>query len=172
MFRSVTQLSLVVLLAAQLTGCGDSVQTPAQQMAAADEAMGARDHAAALELYDGLINWKGEGEVGSGDRFKASLESVKCLISLNRAKAGVDRYAEMYGKYGELDSADAHKHTMAVLRTLVDQKTDANLSIEFLKLAQAKHPDKQDNFGKVVEKLKQQGLSNEQLEALAKLGYL
>ena len=172
MSRALIHLAGLVLVGAWLSACAKPPETPAAQMEAADEAVRARDFETALTLYDGLIDWKGEGQVSAGERFKASLESVKCLIALGRAQEGVDRYQQMFGQYGELTGPDAHKPTLAVLQTLVQQKAHPDISIAFVELAQEKHPDKKENFGGLVEKIKQAGLNVEQLEKLRKLGYL
>ncbi|MFH0943653.1 MAG: hypothetical protein V2A76_00490 [Planctomycetota bacterium] len=141
-------------------------------MASADNAMAAHDYQKALDLYDGLIDWKGEGTVAPAARFKASMESVKCLLSLKQPKEGVERFQKMFGSYPELEAEGAYKHTLAVLRTLDDARADAAISIDLLELAKEKHPEQKEKFGEWVKKLMDRNLDSELVARLKKLGYL
>ncbi|MFH0943654.1 MAG: hypothetical protein V2A76_00495 [Planctomycetota bacterium] len=173
MIRCVPRLSLLGVLIALLSGCGDgTAETPASRMAAADDAMAAHDYQKALDLYDSLITWKGEGTVPPEDRFKASIESVKCLIALHEPQEGVDRFHRMFTSFPELAAADAYKHTLAVLRTLVESGAEPKISIALLALAQEKYPEQKKKFGQLVPKLREQGLDSEAEAKLRTLGYL
>lgn len=158
---------------ALLGACSQAPSTPADLMAAADSARDAGDPAKALELYAAVLDWKGEGSVSAGERFKAALESVKCRIAAGDAEAGVAAYKEMYDSFSsEMGSAGAYKHTLAVLTKLIDQKADPTVSIDLLAVAGEKHPAQKENFAKLVKKLESQGLSDDQLAKLKGLGYL
>ena len=141
-------------------------------MVSADEAMASKEYQQALDLYDGLIDWKGEGTVAPGDRFKAAIESVKCLVAMEEPEDGVARFTSMFGSYPELEDATAYKHTLAILRTLDDARANVMIQIDLLELAKEKHPQQNEKFGQWVQKLKDRGLDSEAVARLKKLGYL
>lgn len=161
------------LALALLGACSKGPATPAEQMSAADEARNAGDHAKALELYGSLTDWKGEGAVGEGDRFKASLESVKCRIAMGEAAPAVEAYKKMFESFPKAMNGDgSYKNTLAVLSSLLDKKADPMVSIDLLELAKNKHAAQQANFAKLVKKLESQGLDSAAMEKLKSLGYL
>lgn len=164
--------ALVFVFLSVLASCGGS-KTPDEQLTEADAAKRARDFGSALELYEGLLAWNGEGDVGARQRFQASLESVKCLIALDREEDGVERFKAMYVDFGDdMNDPKAYKHTLAVISTLIQEKADPGVSIDLLEVAKEKHPEQQDQFGKLVEKLLNQDVSDEQMARLKTLGYL
>ncbi|MBI4880224.1 MAG: hypothetical protein HY812_11290 [Planctomycetes bacterium] len=172
LIHSSVPAALVGLLLA-CGACGGGAATPQDQMGQADEAMASGDYDKALQLYDGLLAWKGEGVVPASDRCKASLESVKCLILLKRPEEGVERFKGMYQTFAaDMEAPDGYKKALAVLSTLIQEKVDPGVSIGLLALATEKHPGQKENFAKWVEALKKQGLSGEDEAALSQLGYL
>ncbi len=176
MSHRLIQLSVPAALVGLLLACGacgGGAATPQEQLSQADEAQAAGDYGQALDLYDGLLAWKGEGAVPAADRCKASLESVKCLILLKRPEEGVERFKRMYESFAaDMNAPDGYKKALAVLSTLIQEKVDPKVSIGLLAVATEKHPGQKDNFAKLVEKLKKQGLSSEDEAALGQLGYL
>ena len=167
-----TALALAGALAA-FGACSKGPVTPAEHLTAADTARDGGDHQAALDLYKAVSDWKGEGTVSDGDKFRADLESVKCQVALGQAKEAVDTYKSMFDSHsGELGGKGGYKHTLAVLSSLVDKKADPMVSIDLLGVAAEKHPAQKENFGKLVEKLQKQGLSSEAMAKLGELGYL
>ena len=173
MARLLPKLSHPGLLLAILTSCGGGgAETPESRMARADEAKAAQDYQQALELYDGLIDWNGEETVAPATRFKASIESVKCLIAASRSEEGVERYSSMFGQYPELEADRAYKHALALLRALDDANADADFSIALLDVAKKRYPEQQAGFTEWGEKLLTQNLDDEQMAKMRTLGYL
>lgn len=166
-------LNGLILLLSLLPACGGGTSSPTDQMAAADQAQIGGDHQKAIELYDGLQSWSGEGTVSDDQKFKAALEAVKCQVLMGQADQALDRYKKMFESHaGTMGDPSSYKHTLTVLNTMMGAKADTMVAIDLLGVAKEKHPAHEEAFQKWVEKLKKMGLGGEELEKLKEMGYL
>jgi hypothetical protein len=169
-------LSLTLALSGAV-GFGCSEKTPDKQMAAADDAAMAGKHQEALSLYESLLAWKGEGTVAAADRFKASLESVKCLVAVGRLREGVERFRTMYDEFkAEMGAKTAYRHMLAVLDSIAGaraERTDKNSQyLALLEVASVRHPEQKEQFGDWVDANMDTSEDSALAEELSKLGYL
>lgn len=175
MTKRLITFSLMAALSGLLFSCGGGPATPAEQMADADAAQQARDFDQALELYDGLIDWKGEGEVPAADRLKATMEAIKCMVALKRSEEAVERYTAIYEQFpGEMGATDSYKRMLAVLSSLNAAKADLTLITGLLEVANSKHAAKKDDFQKFVDKMvaSRKDMDDAARAKLKDLGYL
>jgi hypothetical protein len=157
----------IAWVASSLAGCGGAA-SPAERLSAADAARQAGDHAEALAGYEAVLQWSGDGTPTDDQRFKASIEAVKCLIQLGRAGEAVERYAKVATASG---ARVTYKETLAVMDTLSQENQLGEPLVALLEIAKERHPDHRDQFAARVEQLKQR-MTDETLSQLASLGYL
>jgi len=171
--RIALPIMLVALLSLVLLSCGGCPDTPEGQLTAAKEAKADEDYAAAYKLYQGLLNWQGEGAATQSQRFQAVLESIKCQIHLGQFEEAVESFVKLENTFAEeMGAPGAHKYALAVTHVLVDKKAPVLVTAEVLAYAGEKYPDQKDDFDKHGKALKEMATTDEEREALKKLGYL
>jgi len=165
-------LLLLLLVCSALVACGGS-KTPADQDKLAGQAMVDEDYAKALELFQELLNWQGEQTVDAKLRFKASLESVKCLALLERFDEMMESFKALETDFPEeMAKPDAYKHSLAVSNLLFKKNAEVAIIGGLLKYSGEKYPDMKAKFDAHVEDLKKRATSDKDKEALKALGYL
>jgi hypothetical protein len=162
-----------LLLAGLFLGSCNGSMTPEERMTAADSAAAKEDYEKALELYQGLVVWEGEGEVARDKRFKAALESIKCQVQMGRFEESSAAFKKLEESFAEeMGAPGAYKHALAVATSMERKKAPIAVTADLLKYASEKYPDYKDKFDIVVEELKKRATTDEEKEALRKLGYL
>ena len=175
MFLRCSALATILLvLAIGMTAvcCGGAASTPAEAEAAADEAMQSEDYGKAYDLYQDVLNWKGEGEVTEASRFKASLESIKCQAYQDKFDESVDAFMGLEKNFAEEMKTKGDRHTLAVTRILVVREAPILTTTKLLGYAAEKYPDKKVKFDDFGKQLKDRASTPEELAELKKLGYL
>jgi len=167
-----TALVISLLSLLLFVGCGGA-STPAEQMKAADGAMAAEDFEKAYELYQGLLNWKGEGEVDKDKRFKAALESTKCQVQLgDYEKVQADFLALENTFPEEMSGPKSYKHSLVVTNELARVQAPVLIMTTIIAYAKEKYPDMGTQFDKYGEDLVKRASTDAEKAALKKLGYL
>ena len=163
-------ISLLFILL--FTAC-NGVSTPAEQEKAADKAMAAEDFQKAYDLYQGLVNWKGEGDVDAGSRFKAALESIKCQVQLklyDEAGAGFLKLEEDFAD--EMAKDDSYKHALAVTNEMARAEAPVLVMVDIIDYAKKKWPAVDTKFDSYKDDLVKRAQTDAEKAALKKLGYL
>ena len=173
-FRHALLFSLLLLLTGLFIGCGGPM-TPEEQANAAGKAMDDGNYDEAYKLYQELLDWKGEGTVPQSIRFKASLESCKCLANLDNFSEAVVLFKGMEQTFAaEMnDDPKAYKHVLTVGGVLNEKMAPVVVIVDFLKYAGDKYPDKKAEFAKLVDQIKAgRDLTDEEKDKFRGLGYL
>ena len=159
------------------TACGSKTTTLAEALSAADRAHSAGQSAEAVKLYAQILAWQGAGTLSEAERFKSSLEAVKCLLQLDRTNDAVVRYEAMFTTFAEMKGPKAYLNTIAVLDTLdrakVDEQAFSAALLKLANIADTQHPDVRDKFReRVTNMMNKVSADDDNLAELRKLPYL
>jgi len=158
-------VGLFLLLGA---GCGGS-QTPQEMLGEANKAFTTtKDYDQAITLYKNVLDWKGEGEPTTQQRFEASFNLARCQVrnkEFDRAVASMEEIQKAFG------DTVTYKNYCTVIVDLVAEKASGD-AIDLLGKAKELYPKYEDQFEKMAEKIKKLDLSDEEMQKLQSLGYL
>jgi len=172
MLRNTAFPFLLLFFFLGLSACGGSM-TPGEQEKAAGKAQDSGNYQKALDLYQGLVDWKGEGTIDPDLRFKAALESVKCLVEIGRFEKAVEDFKALEKTFPEkMKAPKAYNYALSVCNALVRKEAGIKITAGLLKYAGEKYPDYKDRFEANIEDLKKRAKTPEDIQALKTLGYL
>lgn len=167
-----TALVISLLSLLLFVGC-NGASTPAEQEKAADKAMADENYQKAFELYQELLEWKGEGEVAEGKRFKAALESVKCQVQLELFEEAKDSFFALEKNFPkEMAKPDSFKHALAVTNEMERANAPVLIMTDIIGYAKEKYPEVGSKFDNYKVNLVKRAETDEEKAALRKLGYL
>ena len=149
------------------SSCG--AHTPTETLSDADKAFTAdSDYPKAIELYQKVVNWTGEGVVTEGDR-------VKAYLNLTRSKVANKDFDGAVASLKEMQKALGDSFKLNYINTVISDLTDQNAidqAIACLGFAGEIYPDQKEILQNAAEAIKKRGLSDDQMKKFAELGYL
>jgi hypothetical protein len=156
---------------ALFSSCGPV--TVEDHLAAAVAAMDKDDFEKSYELYQSILDWKGEGDVSGDQRFRAAFESSRCLVFLNRFDQAVGSFIDLEKSFpAEMNQPTSYPYVLHLCTDFLrkpDSPTDR--IIDLIEYGTAKYLAQKEGFAcKVVEVMKR-SLTDEQKERLRKNGY-
>ncbi len=164
---AVLPFAIVVLL---VSGCG--TETPDSVLKDADTAFRTdKDYTKAIELYESVLDWKGEGEPSKTQRFNATLEIIRCRIAAKDYEQALKDTDEMCSSFAD---TVVLKDLTAIIGEFLKQGGEeaTDHAITVIGKATEMYPDQKDQFKKWSEKIMEDGATSEQMKRLKQMGYL
>jgi hypothetical protein len=161
---------LGLALGATAVGCGGGGLPPAEQEAAAQQAMESGDYQTALELYQDLMTRQGETGILEDMRFRAALGSAKCRAYLGQNYDVVDVFMGFEKDYPDEMETKGDCHALAIMEILFEKEAPVLTIVKLLQHAAGKYPDKKHRFEEFSLKLRERVIDSEEHQELKKIG--